>query len=448
MRRKKSITYIVLVGLMYLISSLIFQPSTPQDKAILTVSSLPHQALPKPKKVFENLEDFIYAMDYLAFYQINETIFFSFESDYQNSFYNPYTEFQKAYSQADLADVYACQMDDSLWSEKRVIGLKYSISREIATNPPNQSTSSLVVPSFDYGLPTYPIRTLPLEDNHHKKEISCVTGEQLYWLAMNGYKPKPKEGSSAAVLYQKAKVVLFDIIDQNMNQLEQTKAVYDWLTTEIQYDYETAYSSETYLIKEQAYYLEGVFLHQKAVCDGKSKAYALLLNMLEIPCFRDTGKSENGDHAWNMVEIDGKWYISCTTYGQANLTKELNRIIPNYTPFLAGKDIYDQTSWGYESEKHLVISSQLEEAAYPVYQQLSDYQAGIHLQVTSMEDVKELLYKVSQKHLPEYKIEFEYIGIDEQFEPSLLDYMNTQTNTSLLLLNNEGGKVYQVIYLK
>ena len=57
-----------------------------------------------------------------------------------------------------------------------------------------------------------------------------------------------------------------------------------------------------------------------------------------IPCFRITGKNGDADHAWNVVGLDGKRYLSCTTYGQPAAIafgETLKLIVPNYSFMLA-----------------------------------------------------------------------------------------------------------------
>lgn len=276
-------------------------------------SDLPDQDLEKPDGEIGSLEEFAYALDYLAFYGISDKVYVTFTPEYQTEFYNPYQVFQKAYTSADLADVFACQMDDTDWSSQHTVAVKYSISRDMASEAPEVVTDTPVVPSFDYRENKGGNFQIPLLADQEKKAIPCQSGEQLYYLAMNGYRPEPEEGSMAEKLYTETEKVLQSILEDDMTDFQKIKAVYDWLTTRVVYDSDTAYSLDTYLVKKQAYYLEGVFLDRCAVCDGKAKAYALMLNMLEIPCYRDTGTSEDGDHAWNMVQLNGKWYISCTT---------------------------------------------------------------------------------------------------------------------------------------
>ena len=60
-----------------------------------------------------------------------------------------------------------------------------------------------------------------------------------------------------------------------------------------------------------------------AVCDGISKTYSLLCNMLGIDCIRVVGQAgvdENkGGHAWNKVKVDGQWYIVDATWGDLTM---------------------------------------------------------------------------------------------------------------------------------
>ncbi|MBR4164525.1 MAG: hypothetical protein IKR11_13460 [Solobacterium sp.] len=401
-----------------------------------TINDLQDEELKKPDETIHNTEEFIYVMDYLAFYRIDEKVFFYIDGAYAEEFYNPYTEYQKAYQMADLADVYACQLDDSYYSKDKIIGLKYSISKDIATSSPQNKAEAKIVPSFDYeqkGDSSYP------EENKDREKIHCENTEQLYYLVMNGYEPVPAEGSIAEEVYNEAINVIHTFINHQMDDFEKIKAIYDYLTTEIYYDAETAYSSDTYLVKEQAYYLEGVFLNHCAVCDGKAKAYAMLLNMIGIPCYRTTGVSEDGDHAWNLVQLDNKWYVSCTTYGQSNATKSLNCYLPNYAMLLTDETTPYEEEWGFIPQKHLDIYEILEEEPYDVYEKM-------HVTVKDMNELIELLNSIEQER--PYKAEFMYTGDDAQaFQEEMLTYLEKIENVNAIEVKSERGKVYQIIYL-
>ena len=411
----------------------------------LFADELPEEALPRPNRCIASLEDFIYALDYLAFYRIGDAVYFDIDPSYAETFFNPYTDFQKAYQQSDLADVYACHLEDSFYSSFRVVALKYSMSRDIASEPPEQIPDRAVIPSFDYVPSGDHELVIPIERSG-KQPVPCENGEQLYYLAMNGYRPVPREGSVAQTLYDAACTVIRKRIRDDQSDFEKIKAVYDYLTSEVLYDRETAYSAETYLVREQAYYLEGVFLNHCAVCDGKAKAYALLLNMLGIPCYRETGVSEYGDHAWNVVRLDGKWYVSCSTYGQSNVAA-LDRILPNYATLLAGRETAYGDEWGYIPQKHPEIYAQLEETAYDVYGAMGAVD-GLNLKVAALPELTVLLDEIDGQCVPEYKVEFVYSGADSgEFQEEMIQYLSSLPAVNAMEVKSEGGTVYQVIYL-
>ena len=317
------------------------------------------------------------------------------------------------------------------------------VSRDVATVPAANVPNTPFVRSFDDNASGGSAEL----SASGRPGVSCETSEQLYYLVMNGYDPLPKEGSTAATLYALAKQVIAERISPEMDDFKKIKAIYDYLTTEVYYDRETAYSEDTYLVKEQAYYLEGVFLNHCAVCDGKAKAYALLLNMAGVPCFRTTGVSSGGDHAWNMVQLDGRWYVSCTTYGESDMTGSIGRIVPNYVMMLSGRDTpYGEEGWGYESQKHPEVYEKLEDAGYDVYDRMGR-DAGVDLVVSDLAKLRETAGKIN---LPgEFKIEFRYSGADpESFESDLAEYAASLANTQAAKLKGEGGPVYQLIYLK
>lgn len=403
------------------------------------ISDLPDEDLKKPDDTIHNLEEFIYVMDYMAFYRIDEKIYFFIDDKYAEEFYNPYTEYQKAYQMADLADVYACQLDDTYYSKDKIIGIKYSVSKDIASAKAEKIPNQPIIPSFDYQKNGDENYRIPIEDKNAER-IHCENSEQLYYLVMNGYVPVPKEGSMAEEIYLYAKEVIHTYINDEMTDFEKIKSIYDYLTTEIYYDAETAYSSDTYLVKEQAYYLEGVFLNHCAVCDGKSKAYALLLNMMDIPCYRTTGVSEDGDHAWNIVQLDNKWYVSCTTYGQSNATKSLNCYLPNYAMLLTDAVTPYKEQWGFTPQKHTDIYEQIEQEPYDVYEKM-------HVTVKDADELKEFLNAIESER--PYKAEFMYTGDDrESFQEEMLTYLEDIENVNAAEVKSERNTVYQIIYFE
>lgn len=86
---------------------------------------------------------------------------------------------------------------------------------------------------------------------------------------------------------------------------EAIKTVYTYFVNSFEYAYNNAGNTRYHSAIS-------VFLYRKSVCEGFALALANVLNRLGIPCGIITGYSEingvNGAHAWNIVELDNKYY--------------------------------------------------------------------------------------------------------------------------------------------
>ena len=82
---------------------------------------------------------------------------------------------------------------------------------------------------------------------------------------------------------------------------EKIKAVYDYVTKTVDYDYEGINTE----ISHSAY---AALANRKAVCQGYSSLVYRLLRECGIQNRIITGKSQNQNHAWNIVPINGRWY--------------------------------------------------------------------------------------------------------------------------------------------
>lgn len=100
-----------------------------------------------------------------------------------------------------------------------------------------------------------------------------------------------------AVVDREAAKALAVIIEPGMNDHEKVKAIHDWIVTNVEYDQSltryTAYDAVT---------------SGKAVCQGYSLLGYKMLKETGIPVLIAEGTVNTGEHAWNMVQLDGKWY--------------------------------------------------------------------------------------------------------------------------------------------
>ncbi len=106
------------------------------------------------------------------------------------------------------------------------------------------------------------------------------------------------------------------------SDLEKIKYVHDRIIATCEYD---IIASSLYLsengnpTKNQAYTSYGCLVEKKAVCEGYSRAFQLVMNRLGIECGFVSGAACNsvgdtGRHAWNYVKVDGEYKYCDLTF--------------------------------------------------------------------------------------------------------------------------------------
>lgn len=187
---------------------------------------------------------------------------------------------------------------------------------------PNSYTQSPRANSFDdFGI------------DSRAKTAMVYNSDQLYYAVQNGCKPVfPDDNNPAYVAYIEAKRILRGIVSDDMSDYAKVSAIFDWVCFTTHYDHELPNIDAKIKTGElsgnssdyRGFYIEGVFFDQgQAVCDGMSKAFALLCGVENIECYKVVGVSNTDinttgtpDHAWNKVKLDlvgndgiGEWYV-------------------------------------------------------------------------------------------------------------------------------------------
>ena len=186
---------------------------------------------------------------------------------------------------------------------------------------------------------------------HFTKTMNVNSTNQLYRALTYFYKPVITDSSIQAV-YDAAIDVLRTICDDDMTEYQKVLAIYDWIVTNVVYDtnlYKGTIASGTNSIDYKGYFIDGVFMDHKAVCDGKAKAFSMLCGMEGIRSLRVTGDAsqpanpdDKSGHAWNKVLIDidddgvREWYVVDSTWGDRTVKYAEDDIKENlsYTYFL------------------------------------------------------------------------------------------------------------------
>ena len=78
--------------------------------------------------------------------------------------------------------------------------------------------------------------------------------------------------------------------------------VHDQLRNSIVYDKNSSYNQTSY----------SALVNGRTVCAGYAKAFQYIMSRLGIPTYYVTGVSQNEEHAWNIIKLDGYYNVDVT----------------------------------------------------------------------------------------------------------------------------------------
>ncbi len=137
--------------------------------------------------------------------------------------------------------------------------------------------------------------------------------------------------------------------NKKSNTYDTIKMVHDYLVENIEYD--------TTISKGNIYNIYGAMIKKEAVCEGYARSFKYLMDSFGIPCTIVIGKGTNSEgktenHAWNYVQLGGKWYALDSTWDDPISTTGVVSEASKYRYFLKGsKDIMkDHTPSGQFTE--------------------------------------------------------------------------------------------------
>ncbi len=119
-------------------------------------------------------------------------------------------------------------------------------------------------------------------------------------------------------IYDAAADILRWNVTEEMSDWEKALAVHDWMVYNAEYD--------TNMLSQLPNYEEdpdndnpyGFLVHRKGICKGYTSSFQLLMDILGVECISVQGEADGAsegweEHAWNMIRLDGDWYVvDCT----------------------------------------------------------------------------------------------------------------------------------------
>ena len=135
-------------------------------------------------------------------------------------------------------------------------------------------------------------------------------GEKLVSLEFTGkYTCTPAEAAVRAEDIEVAAGVILNRLKSLTSPYDICKAIYETIIFETEYCLEATENQNIY----------SVFVNHSSVCQGYAKAFQYLCLRMGIDATLIVGKDYTGEgHAWNMVQLDGNYYLSDITWGEAN----------------------------------------------------------------------------------------------------------------------------------
>jgi hypothetical protein len=145
-----------------------------------------------------------------------------------------------------------------------------------------------------------------------------------------------------------------ELTDRYTEQLQKARAIFIWITENIEYDYNFINKGKEVMIPEcdpgvhceqlqqdwERKYLNRVLRRKKAICDGYARLYKKMCGIAGIPCeivagYTKTkpyqiGNAGSVDHDWNAIYIDSTWHFLDPTWaaGGCGENEDTGELLP------------------------------------------------------------------------------------------------------------------------
>jgi hypothetical protein len=114
---------------------------------------------------------------------------------------------------------------------------------------------------------------------------------------------------------EESEKILKSIIKPGTNAVQRVLAIHDYLVANVTYDEDDFRGVKSSILSHTAY---GAIIEKKAVCEGISYAFCHLAKKVGLSVTVVNGTVEEGDHAWNIVQLGSDFYHVDVTWDIRN----------------------------------------------------------------------------------------------------------------------------------
>ncbi len=172
--------------------------------------------------------------------------------------------------------------------------------------------------SYDYEKAFHDVMLMAVEETYNsdegdyiKYDINSIYCEgdydgkkYYYYITMKYYTTSEQE----LYVNQRVTQVIKSLDLDEKDNYEKIAAIYEYIINNVEYDYSEDESNKE---RFSAY---GALHNGKAVCQGFSQLFYRLAKEAGLPCRIISGMADDGGHAWNIVAIDGIYYLADATW--------------------------------------------------------------------------------------------------------------------------------------
>lgn len=206
----------------------------------------------------------------------------------------------------------------------------------------NVDGSKLVAEGFIYDAVGLATRVLPFSLDAEMQYYSNVNPTTFY-VYFRGRELNDLNARAQSI----AEEVAYAAMSLYDTDVERLAYVNEYLVDHCSYQTAAVNNPNAY---ENAFTAYGCLVEGKAVCEGYTNSMQIICEKLNIPCVKVTGTSGGGNHIWNSVYVDGKWWMLDVTFndpvGKQNSEDRWQYFLLNMDEFASkGTHVYDKNDF-------------------------------------------------------------------------------------------------------